>query len=121
MASPSPPNNSPPPCEKGVFSFASNYGEWPDSKKKRRFDAFRQQRLLLNSELEGIPYHITQAAAARFIKQLLGMKTHGQCPRRQIVETLSKWPKGRRTLDDIDRLPPSSRTGYLVGYRHDWQ
>jgi len=90
----------------GRIFFRVNYGEWPDSEEKKKdLMRFAQQRLLLNSELEEYHITVTQAAAARFIKQLLGIKPTDNVPADKIVETLSKLAKeGGVTLDDIDRF-----------------
>jgi hypothetical protein len=88
--------------------FRLNYGEWPDAgseEKRKNLLSLAHQRLLLTSELE--QYHITPTpeAAARYTRQLLGIKPEDVVPADKILETLGKMgQEGGVTIDDFDRF-----------------
>lgn len=83
-----------------------NTGEWPNfDTKKEQLTQIARQRVLLISLLD--QYHIvpTQEAAARFIKQLLGVRPTDVVSQDKINEVLTKLAhEGGVTLDDIDRF-----------------
>ncbi len=92
--------------QEGRIFFRLNYGEWPESEEKRKdVRRFAEQRLLLNAELEQYHITVTPEAAARYTKQLLGVKPDDAVPAEKIVETLVKLThEGNVTLDDFDRF-----------------
>jgi hypothetical protein len=90
----------------GRIFFRLNTGEWPDSaEKKKSLESFAQQRLLLNAELEEFHITATPEAAARYTRQLLGIKPGDAVPVDKISETLTKLAQeGGVSLDDFDRF-----------------
>ena len=92
--------------QEGRIFFRLNYGEWAESEERRKDVLhFAEQRLLLNAELE--QYHITATpeAAARYTKQLLGVRPDDPVPAEKIMEELAKLAhEGNVTLDDFDRF-----------------
>jgi hypothetical protein len=92
--------------QEGRIFFRLNYGQWPDSEEKNKdLRRFAEQRLLLNAELD--QYHIkpTAEAAARYTRQLLGVKPDDAVPVEKILEELAKLAhEGNVTMDDFDRF-----------------
>lgn len=86
--------------------FRLNRGAWPDSEDQRKsVTAFAEQRLLLNAEMERLHITATQEAAARYIKQILGIKPGEVVPADKIMETLDRIGReGGVSRDDIDRF-----------------
>jgi hypothetical protein len=92
--------------QEGRIFFRHNYGEWPESaEKKKDLQRFAEQRLLLNAELE--QYHITATpeVAARYIKQVFGVKPDDTVPPEKIMEEIAKLARdGNVTPDDFLRF-----------------
>jgi hypothetical protein len=92
--------------QEGRIFFRLSTGEWPAAEEKMKdVRRFAQQRLLLNAELE--QYHITPTpeAAARYTKQILGVKPDDAVPAERILDALVKLSReGNVTLDDFDRF-----------------
>jgi len=91
--------------QEGRIYFRFNYGQWPETEEKKKdVRRFAEQRLLLNAELE--QYHITATpeAAARYTKQIFGVKPDDAVPADKILEELVKLAReGNVSLDDFDR------------------
>jgi hypothetical protein len=84
-----------------------NYQEWPDATEQQRKDLDRiaEQRLLLTAELEQYHIAVTADAAARYTKQLLGIKPEDSVPAEKIMEELMKLAReGNVGLEDFDRF-----------------
>jgi len=83
-----------------------NYQEWPDPEaKKEDLKQFAWQRLLLDSEIKSFHITVTQEAAARYIKALLGVKPGEVVPADKILEVLTKLAQeGGLTINDFDRF-----------------
>ena len=93
MASQSPRINSAPPNRRDASSFASITANGRIRRiKGRNVLRFAQQRLLLNAALDEYHITVTPEAAARYIKQLLGIKPTESCLRKD-METLGKLAK----------------------------
>jgi hypothetical protein len=92
--------------QEGRIFFRLNYGEWPESEERRKdVRRFAEQRLLLNAELEQFHITPTQEAAARYTKQLLGVRPEQAVPAEKILEELVKLGReGNVSLDDFDRF-----------------
>jgi len=92
--------------QEGRIFFRLNYGEWPESEERRKdVRRFAEQRLLLNAELEQFHIVPTPEAAARYTRQLLGIKPDDAVPADKILETLVKLAReGNVSLEDFDRF-----------------
>ncbi len=86
--------------------FRLNYQQWPDTEEQRKeLVQIAQQRLLLNAELEQFHIKVTADAAARYTRQLLGIKPEDNVPADKIYEELVKLAhEGSLTVDDFDRF-----------------
>lgn len=92
--------------QEGRIYYWINTHEWPDSEeKKKNLESYVQQRLLINSELEQFHIHPTAEAAARYIRQLLGIKPEDVVSVDKIWEVLDKLSyEGKVTRADWDRF-----------------
>jgi hypothetical protein len=92
--------------QEGRLLFRLNYQEWPDTEQQRKeLDQIAAQRLLLNAELEQYHINVTADAAARYIRQLFGIKPTDNVPTEKIMEEVVKLAReGNVTLDDFDRF-----------------
>jgi hypothetical protein len=90
----------------GRILYRINYGEWPDTEeKKKTLVQIAEQRLLLEAELQEYHITVTTEAAARYTRQLLGIKPDDVVPPEKILETLTKLAsEGGITLNDFDRF-----------------
>jgi hypothetical protein len=91
----------------GDLFFRLHYGQWPVTEdQKRAADRWAEQRLLLDAELQKYNINVTPEAAARFTKQLLGLRPDQVMPMDRfqdfIVNELGR--KGGLTLDDFNRF-----------------
>jgi hypothetical protein len=91
----------------GLLFFRLHYGQWPASEEqKKAADRWAEQRLLLDAELQKYNINITPEGAARYTKQLLGLRPDQAIPQDKfldfIVNELQR--KGGLTLDDFNRF-----------------
>jgi hypothetical protein len=91
----------------GRIFFRLNYGEWPDNSEAKQKDLrrFAEQRLVLNYELENYHIAVSTEAAARFLRQVLGVKPEDNISPAKIVEALTKLgQEGGVSLEDFTRF-----------------
>jgi hypothetical protein len=91
--------------QEGRIFYRFNYGQWPTGEKEKDLRRFAEQRLLLNAELEQFHITATPEAAARFTRQIFGVKPEDAVPADRIMEELVKLAReGGVTLEDFDRF-----------------
>ena len=92
--------------QEGRIFFRLNYGEWPTSEEKMKdVRHFAEQRLLLNAELEQYHIAVTPEAAARYIKQLFGVKPEDAVTAEKLMEEVMQLAReGNVSVDDFDRF-----------------
>jgi hypothetical protein len=92
--------------QEGRIFFRLSYGEWPESEERRKeVRRFAEQRLLLNAELEQFHITATPELAARYTKQLLGVRPDDAVPAEKIMEELVKLAReGNVAVEDFDRF-----------------
>ncbi len=91
----------------GLLFFRLRYGEWPASaEQKKAADRWAEQRLLLDAELKQYNINVTPEAAARYTKQIMGLRPDQAMPldkfQEFVVNELGR--KGGLTLDDFNRF-----------------
>jgi hypothetical protein len=91
----------------GLLFFRLRYGQWPTTEdQKKAADRWAEQRLLLDSELKQYNINVTPEAAARYTKQILGLRPDQAMPLDKfqdfIVNELGR--KGGLTLEDFNRF-----------------
>jgi hypothetical protein len=91
----------------GMLFFRLRYGQWPATEEqKKAADRWAEQRLLLDAELNQYNINVTPAAAARYTKQILGLRPDQAMPLDKfqdfVVNELGR--KGGLTLDDFNRF-----------------
>jgi hypothetical protein len=91
----------------GLLFFRLRYGEWPTTEdQKKAADRWAEQRLLLDAELKQYNINVTPEAAARYTKQIMGLRPDQAMPLEKfqdfVVNELGR--KGGLTLDDFNRF-----------------
>jgi hypothetical protein len=91
----------------GFLFFRLRYGQWPATEEqKKAADRWAEQRLLLDAELKQYNINVTPQAAARYTKQILGLRPDQAMPLDKfqdfVVNELGR--KGGLTLDDFNRF-----------------
>ncbi|HUD45967.1 MAG TPA: peptidylprolyl isomerase [Candidatus Baltobacteraceae bacterium] len=90
-----------------LLFFRLRYGAWPTTEEqKKAADRWAEQRLLLDSELKQYNINVTPEAAARYTRQILGLRPDQAMPLDKfqdfVVNELGR--KGGLTLDDFNRF-----------------
>jgi hypothetical protein len=91
----------------GMLFFRLRYGQWPTTEEqKKAADRWAEQRLLLDSEMKQYNIDVTPQAAARYTKQIMGLRPDQAMPQDKfldfVVNELGR--KGGLTLDDFNRF-----------------
>jgi hypothetical protein len=91
----------------GLLFYRLRFGQWPATEEQRKTaDRWAMQRLLLDSEMKQLNINVTPEAAARYTKQIMGLRPDQAMPLDKfqdfVVNELGR--KGGLTLDDFNRF-----------------
>ena len=91
----------------GLLFYRLHYGQWPTTAEQKKIvDSWAKQRLFLDAEMKQLNINVTPEAAARFTKQMLGLRPDQAMPKDKfedfVVNELGR--KGGLTLDDFNRF-----------------
>jgi hypothetical protein len=91
----------------GRLFFRLRFNEWPDSEdQKKEVEKWAQQRLVLDAELKLHKIDVTDQAAARFTKQLMGVRPYDNLPMDKFNDFVQNelGRKGGLSFDDFDHF-----------------
>ena len=91
----------------GFLFYRFHYGQWPTTDDQKKIvDRWTEQRLMLDAELQKYNIRITPEAAARYTKQMMGLRPDQAIPLDKfedfIVNELGR--KAGLSLDDFNRF-----------------
>ncbi|HEX3989126.1 MAG TPA: SurA N-terminal domain-containing protein, partial [Verrucomicrobiae bacterium] len=91
----------------GALFYRLHYGQWAStSEQKKIVDNWAKQRLFLDAEMKQLNINVTPEAAARFTKQMLGLRPDQTMPKDKFDDFIHNELelKGGLTLDDFNRF-----------------
>jgi hypothetical protein len=91
----------------GALFFRLRYGQWPATEEqKKAADRMADQRLLLDAEMKQYNINVTPEAAARYTKQMMGLRPDQAMPMEKfqdfVINELGR--KGGLSLEDFNRF-----------------